>query len=835
MGFSKPLRSLVFAFSALLVVGTVVSPAQAAATATPLFLSFETDDALGAEVAKPAAPGHKLGSWYPGADTAIAPTPPATHPGRALSFVKASTAAAWSGLTVFDGGSATSYTNTANPVISFDYFSPSVTDTPVEIKLEVVGLDQKSAYKVLAAAPGWHTLTFDMSSGAKNWSSTAGYNRLSIIPNFGGDQAVPGLSAAGLQNQIYYIDNVAINGGTLADVQTGGPAPTPTPTSSAIPVYLSYETDDVNGANSISTDAGLGAFEGGAVSIASVPTTSGHSGKGAKFIKAKTGKAYSGYKFIFGADGYRYTNAAKKLITLDYYAPVASPVQVKLETASGDVVVLTKAASVGWNSLSYDMSTALGWSENVAFNLVTIFPDFSDDIAFTSSIVAANDQVFFIDNVSINGGNISDVGAQPSPSASPSASPTSTGGAGVTCTKGTPTIRLLTPANSDLNGTPSGYDGVWQWNDPGTVVYSHNFPVRGTVAVKYQALDLNCNPVAVGTKVYLAVNANYSRAKTAFINVYHDPDSGVDSITGIDPIPAECAASQFCGEGQTVLVQPTDAQGRVTFELTNLNATSTENKPQSLSSLPVGTNLTQSVFSPSFSDFHADGNGHNIGAGGANIYSKEAVDVLWPHFTNGLGDVAQPGDVTGAVGTNKTLVYTIRDAAGNAIPNAAVTVITDDGGSLVSPSSASAVQDINGFSSVSATANAQGKVTIVAKSTQSSTQNIRVKYSVSGADTALTAVNGFARITWQAAKAAQTIGAVKSPLGKGKTLVLPAKTSKNLVIKWSTSTKAICKVATVKGVTKLTGLKMGRCKVSGSNAGSANISAVAKAVTVAIK
>ena len=833
MGFSKPLRSLVFAFSALLVVGTVVSPAQAAATATPLFLSFETDDALGAEVAKPAAPGHALGSWYPGAVTAIAPTPAPTHPGRALSFVKSSDAAAWSGLTVFDGGSATSYTNTANPVISFDYYSPSVTDTPVEIKLEVVGSPQKSAYKVLAAAPGWHTLTFDMSSGANNWSGTAGYNRLSIIPDFGGDQAVPGLSAAACSGQIYYIDNVAINGGTLADVQTGGPAPTPTPTSSAIPVYLSFETDDVNGANSISTDAGLGAFEGGAVSIASVPTTNGHSGKGAKFVKAKAGNAWSGYKFIFGADQFRYTSASKKLITLDYHASVASPVQIKLETANGDAVMLTKSASVGWNSLSYDMSTAPGWSENVAFNLVSIFPDFSDDKTFTS--VSPNDQVFYIDNVSINGGTISDVGAQPSASASPSASPTSTGSAGVTCTKGTPTIRLLTPANSDLNGTPSGYDGVWQWNDPGTVVYSHNFPLRSTVAVKYQALDLSCNPVAAGTKVYLAVNANYSRAKTAFINVYHDPDSGIDSITGIDPIPDECAASAFCGEGQTVLVQPTDAQGQVTFELTNLNATSTENKPQSLSSLPVGTNLTQSVFSPSFSDFHADSEGHNIGAGGANLYSKEAVDVLWPHFTNGLGDVVQPGDVTGTVGTNKTLVYTIRDASGNAIPNAAVTVITDDGGSLVSPSSAGAVQDINGYSRVSATANAQGKVTVVAKSTRSSVQGIQVKYSVSGADTALTAVNGFANINWQPAKVAQTIGAVKSPLGKGKTLVLPAKTSKNLAIKWSTSTKAICKVATVKGVTKLTGLKSGSCKVSGSNAGSSTVAAVTKAVTVAIK
>jgi hypothetical protein len=148
---------------------------------------------------------------------------------------------------------------------------------------------------------------------------------------------------------------------------------------------------------------------------------------------------------------------------------------------------------------------------------------------------------------------------------------------------------------------------------------------------------------------------------------------------------------------------------------------------------------------------------------------------------------------------------------------------------------ANAEQDINGFSSVSATANAQGKVTIVAKSTRSSMQTIRVKYSVAGEDTALAAVNGFASINWQASKAAQTIGAVKSPLTKGKILVLPAKTSKSLAIKWSTSTKTICKVTTAGGVTKLTGLKKGSCKVTGTNSGSASVSAVTKTVTVAIK
>ena len=820
----KPVRVAIFALIAALTFGMLSIPAQAAASATPKFLSFETDDSLGAEVAKPSSPGHLLGSWYDGATTTIFTTPPAPNTGQVLMFTKAGSAYAWSGFTAFDGGSSTIFTDTAHPVITMDFYSSSLNDIPVELKLEVVGNPAKSAYKVVKASLGWNQLVFDMSSGAKNWFGTGGYNRVALIPNFGGDQPLAGVNAATNNGQKYFIDNFSVNGGTLADVQTGGPTPDPSPTASPNKIFLSFETDDGNGANSVSESAGLGAFQGATVEIANVPTSGGHSGKGAKFVKSKSGQQYSGFKAIYGSDAYRYTTSANPVISFDYHASVASPVQVKLETASGDSVKLTKAASAGWNSLSFDMSTAAGWSGNVAFNLVAIFPDFSDDANFSSSIVPANDQIFYLDNISINGGTISDVGTQPTPTSTPTPAPTT-----VACNPGTPAIRLLAPLTSEMNFTPTGYDGVWQYIDPGTIVGTHYFPLRSKVAIKYQALDSECKPVAAGTKVFLAVNAAYSRAKTRFLNTY------LGAVNLIEPIPAECAADQWCGDGQTVLEQSADDKGQVTFVLTNLNPISPQAKPLSQLTLPSGTLLMQSSFSPSFSNYRIDPtNGKATGAGASNLDNHESIDVLWPSFVNGMGSVSQPNDATVTPGTSKTLVYVIRDKDGAAVPNAQVSITTDDGGVLLTPSSASVAADLNGFKTVSATADSQGRVTVVAKSSKKSTQTIMVSYNgFVSTDPAVVGTTGYNTLTWGIA---QKVATVKpTTFAKGKFVVLPAKSSKNIAIRWSSLTKAVCSVAKSKGITKVTGLKKGICTVAGTNAGKGIILKLAVSVNLTVK
>lgn len=821
----KSFRVFVAVLVASLAFGYLTNPASAAGSATPLFLSFETDDALGAEVAKASSPGHLLGSWYSdkGATTAIATSPPAPNSGQALVFTKAGDAAAWSGFTAFDGGGKTIFTDTSHPTITMDYYSSSTGDTPVELKLEVVGNPAKSAYKVVKASPGWNSLTFDMSSGAKGWSGTAGYNRVALIPNFAGDQPI-GVSAAANNGQKYYIDNFSVNGGTLENVQTGEPGPDASPTAAANKVFISFESGDGNGENAVSTNAGLGAFEGGAVEIASVPASDGHTGQGAKFTKSKDGKQYSGFKVIYGADAYRYTTEANPVISFDYYASVASPVQVKLEATNGSSIALTKSASTGWNSLSFDMSTKSGWSGNVSWNLVAIFPDFTDDYNFASGIVAANNQVFYIDNISINGGTISDVGTQPTPSASPS--PTN---AQLACDPGTPAIRLLEPLTSEMNFTPTGYDGVWQYITPGTIVGTHYFPLRSTVAIKYQALDTDCKAVPAGTKVYLAVNAAYSRAKTSFLNTY------LGAINMIAPIPPDCAADQWCGDGQTVLEQTTDDKGQVTFVLTNLNPISPQGKPASQLDLPSGSLLMQSVFSPSFSNYRVDPvSGKASGAGASNLDNQEAIDVIWPNFVNGMGSIAQPNDAIVTPKSSKTLVYVVQDNLGNPVPNAPVTITTDDGGELVTPSTASVQSDQNGFKRVSATADSQGRVTVVAKSTKKSVQTILVSYSgFTSSDPAVVGTNGYNTLTWGIV---QTVAALKvNSVAKGKSITLPSVTNKKLAIRWTTTTKSFCKVVTSKGISKVTGLKKGVCGLTGTNSGKGDVLKFSKVVVITVK
>jgi hypothetical protein len=264
-----------------------------------------------------------------------------------------------------------------------------------------------------------------------------------------------------------------------------------------------------------------------------------------------------------------------------------------------------------------------------------------------------------------------------------------------------------------------------------------------------------------------------------------------------------------------------------------LNGISPQGKPQSGLSLPTGL-LLQSVFSPSFSNFKFDPDlGVATGAGASNKDNHEAIDILWPNYANGLGDVSQSADATVTPNTTKSMTYTFRTPDGGVLANTPVTVTTDDGGYLVAPSSVGTDADDNGFTTVNATTNAQGKITVIAKSTKRSVQTVRVTAAVTSTDPAITHINGYNTLTWGIT---QSVAALKSSkVVKGKFILLPAKTSKNLTITWSTSTKTICKVATSKGVAKLTALKKGTCKINGVNRGNTTVLPVTKAVTVTVK
>ena len=100
MVFSKPVRALIATVFVIFSAGIIQSPAHAA-TATPFYLTFESDDGLGAQVARAASPSHPLGYWYNSATTAISTVAlPSPHTGKALDFVKSQYEQKWSGFTI---------------------------------------------------------------------------------------------------------------------------------------------------------------------------------------------------------------------------------------------------------------------------------------------------------------------------------------------------------------------------------------------------------------------------------------------------------------------------------------------------------------------------------------------------------------------------------------------------------------------------------------------------------------------------------------------------------------------------------------------------------------
>ena len=808
MLMNKVTRILVAASFVMMTIGFVAFPAHAGeSTAKPLFLSFESDDAYGVEVAKPTTATHLLGSWYGGSPTSISASPPPTHEGSVLKFVKGSGSPTWSGFTVFNSYSAQQrvFTDTAHPIVTLDYYAPVA--SPVEFKLET--LDGKTAaYKAVMAQVGWNALTVDFSTGAK-WSGTTAWTRMSIIPDFGDDN---GLKAQDVppSNQLFYLDNISVNGGAIADVATGGPDPEPDPTQTPTPIFMNFEDGDGYGSAVANGTNNVGAFQGGIVSIA--PSVDGRSDNALKFIKASTGKNMSGINIANGGSTIRFTSATLKTISFDYHSADTknSPIQVQLSTDSGSKVTAGAMATPGWNSFTFDMSTKSAWSSKAAYTKLAIFPDYGFDAGYFVSVPSA-DQEYYLDNISINGGTVNDLGSPPPPP----------------CI-GKPSIRVISPDVSGDNVDATYWNGVQEWNDAATMVYMHYFPLRSTISVKYQTYDETCNPYGAGVKVYLAVNAAYSGSQAEFLSFYRG------AVQVIPAIPKACAAQVgICGDGQSVLSRTTDDKGQVTFELINTNAVSPEQKPASLNALPpASANLAlASALAPSFKAYDA---ATGSGAGGNNVAANEAIDKVWPHFVNGMGSVTAQSAISATKGTSQTATFTLTDVAGNLIKNRQVTVTTDDGGSLTTPDSSAVTPDDNGFSTVTATSDDNGVVSVTATSSVVGTQTIRVSVPVQVTDTAVTALNGITKITWTEpviVKVAQTIGSVATSVKVGATITLPAKTSKTLVIKWTTSTPKVCSI--IAG--KVKGLKVGVCKISGINTGNTTTKAVTKAVTIAVK
>lgn len=180
----------------------------------------------------------------------------------------------------------------------------------------------------------------------------------------------------------------------------------------ATATVVTFEADDTLG-------AAAAAFEGGAGAIAD--GSNGHAGKVFQFTKSAGGNQWSGMNLVLAENNLRVTTGDLPVVTMDVWsgASVATPVMFKLQSAAGWPGSHTCAKAVeaqpGWNSLSFDMSTAKctdtdnGWANEsyqtgLSYIVAAVFPDFSDDDStYTGAPNQAKaDQVYLIDNVSFN-------------------------------------------------------------------------------------------------------------------------------------------------------------------------------------------------------------------------------------------------------------------------------------------------------------------------------------------------------------------------------------------------------------------------------------------------
>ena len=375
--------AVLLATTALLATG--VAPAHAS-DATPLFLSFEDGDTLGAAAAN---------QEFEGAGAEIADSTNLT--GKALKFTKSGQP--WGGVNaILSPATAAHLADATLHTITFDYWSNDTVASPVMVALETSVPSWQGGpktMKTVEAQPGLNQLSFDMSTGT-GWNDSTEWATLVIFPNFGADDTTyTGAAAVPVSGQFYEIDNISVNGGTIADVVVGGgggsgPAATST--------LVTFESDDTLGAA-----AATGGFEGASTEITDA-VAGGNGGKALKIVKA--GNAWSGANLFTAPSGLKFLDATHTSVTLNYFSPetVNTPVQFQL-SGGGSVINQAVEAVPGWQKLTFDFSAS--YNDAKEYTSAVIFPNFvnSGDVpGYTGAAAAAvNGQSYYVDNIAFNG------------------------------------------------------------------------------------------------------------------------------------------------------------------------------------------------------------------------------------------------------------------------------------------------------------------------------------------------------------------------------------------------------------------------------------------------
>jgi hypothetical protein len=374
----------VVASIALAFAGTVgISSSASAADAGKVYLNFEAADNLGAATGA-----------FEGAVRTIEASPVAAGgiggDGNAMKVVKSGQP--WAGVNMLLAGStAYRYAPASSSVISFDYYAEIA--SPVMLKLEGGG---SSVKKAVAASVGWNHFDVDMSTGT-GWDATKEYVIFALFPDFSADDTgYTGTAAVAPAGQIFWVDNVSINGGTVDNVNGAGNG---TPGAvEAVSTLVTFETGDNLGAQAIT-----GAFEGAATDILDA-APGGNGGKALRITKA--GNAWSGVNLFTAASGFKFLDATHTSVTMNYFSPetVNTPVQFQL-SGGGSTINQAVQAVPGWQKLTFDFSAS--YNDAKDYTAAVIFPNFvnaGDVPGYTGAAAAAvTGQYYFVDNIGFNG------------------------------------------------------------------------------------------------------------------------------------------------------------------------------------------------------------------------------------------------------------------------------------------------------------------------------------------------------------------------------------------------------------------------------------------------
>ncbi len=492
-----------------------------------------------------------------------------------------------------------------NRSVTMNFYAPAAGKTVV---LGVQTVDYSATLTTSATATttaGWQTLTFTFPTSA-NYAVEWRRAWVAYEP----ERTTGGGNAT---ENVYFYDDVAFNGATPAGLTVQNSGVTLVTTLSQA-VQYTFETkssvwETFGGATGdlVATPAGANAPSG---------TNSGY------VTESPSVETWTGLT-VDVRSATEVISATSKIVQLRVKAPTATTsVLLKLEApgnasnGSTPNLYVEKSATAGttsWQVLTFDFTSpsAGTYTEGSNYTKIVLF--------FNLGTADPSAQTFYFDDLAFTPSAVTAAAAAPRTGENKN---------------NYPHIRL-DKSFLDTNLDATWWDGVWQYRDEDTRAYLKYIPVRSTFKLSYTVTDADDKPMA-NALVTLIVNANYSCAKTFFM--YEN------SLIG----PDDCA-----GNGETQLpAKRTDADGKVTFVLTNTNAEG-EKMPTNLNGAPNGKELGTNI------------KPHLVGA------TKEGIDMLFAHFVE-QSDAAKV--LTTATQTVKTGVphlanFQFLDEAGKPMAN----------------------------------------------------------------------------------------------------------------------------------------------------------------------